>query len=119
LAEDIGQALGCGGHLKGLERTHTGNFRLSDALSIEALEGMSMASREKALLPVDALLEGLPSIKLTTAETDAIKKGQSIDFISKNDKEVRLYSASGQFVGVGEPNLEGRLFPKRLIANIL
>jgi tRNA pseudouridine55 synthase len=119
LAEDIGQALGCGGHLKGLERTQTGNFQLSDALSIEALEAMSMASREKALLPVDALLEGLPSIKLTTAETDAIKKGQSIDFISKNDKEVRLYSASGQFVGVGEPDLQGHLFPKRLIANIL
>ena len=119
LAEDIGQALGCGGHLKGLERTQTGNFQLSDALSIEALEAMSMASREKALLPVDALLEGLPSIKLTTAETDAIKKGQRIDFISKNDKEVRLYSASGQFVGVGQPDLQGHLFPKRLIANIL
>ena len=48
-----------------------------------------------------------------------LKKGQSIDFISKNDKEVRLYSASGQFVGVGEPDLQGHLFPKRLIANIL
>ena len=119
LAEDIGQALGCGGHLKGLERTQTGNFQLSDALSIETLEAMSMASREKALLPVDALLEGLPSIKLTTAETDAIKKGQSIDFISKNDKEVRLYRPSGQFVGVGQSDLKGRLFPKRLIAKIL
>ena len=119
LAEDIGQTMGCGAHLKGLERTQTGNFQLSEAFSIEALEAMPMASREKALMPIDVLLEELSSIKLNMAELDAIKKGQSIDFMSKNDKEVRLYSPSGQFVGVGQPDLKGRLFPKRLIANIL
>lgn len=119
LAEDIGHALGCGAHLKGLERTQTGNFQLPDALTIEALEAMSMASREKTLLPVDALLEGLSSIELTVTETEAIKKGQAIDFISENYNELRLYGASGQFLGVGQPDLQGRLFPKRLIANIL
>ena len=119
LAEDIGQTMGCGAHLKGLERTQTGNFQLSEALSIEALEAMPMASREKALMPIDVLLEELLSINLNMAELDAIKKGQSIDFNSKNDKEVRLYSPSGQFVGVGQPDLKGRLFPKRLIAKIL
>ena len=119
LAEDIGQTMGCGAHLKGLERTQTGNFQLSEALSIEALEAMPMASREKALMPIDVLLEELLSIKLNMAELDAIKKGQSIDFMSKNNKEVRLYSPSGQFVGVGQPDLKGRLFPKRLIAKIL
>ena len=119
LAEDIGQTMGCGAHLKGLERTQTGNFQLSEALSIEALEAMPMASREKALMPIDVLLEELSSIKLNMAELDAIKKGQSIDFMSKNDKEVRLYSPSGQFVGIGQPDLKGRLFPKRLIAKIL
>ena len=80
---------------------------------------MSMASREKTLLPVDALLEGLSSIELTLTETEAIKKGQAIDFNGKNDKELRLYGVSGQFLGVGQPDLQGRLFPKRLIANIL
>ncbi len=119
LAEDIGHALGCGAYLKGLERTQTVNFQLSDALTIEAIEAMSMASREKTLLPVDALLEGLSSIQLTLTETEAIKKGQAIDFNGKNDNELRLYGASGQFLGVGQPDLQGRLFPKRLIANIL
>ena len=119
LAEDIGQTMGCGAYLKALERTQTGNFQLSEALSIEALEAMPMAFREKALMPIDVLLKELSSIKLNMAELDAIKKGQSIDFMSKNDKEVRLYSPSGQFVGVGQPDLKGRLFPKRLIAKIL
>ena len=119
LAEDIGQALGCGAHLKGLERTQTGNFQLSDTLTIEALEAMSMIFREKTLLPVDALLEELSSIELTSTQTEAIKKGQDIDFEGENEKELRLYNASGQFLGVGQINLQGRLFPKRLIANIL
>lgn len=119
LAKDIGHALGCGAHLKGLERTQTGNFQLPEALTIEAVEAMSMASREKTLLPVDVLLEGLSSIELTVNETEAIKKGQAIDFNGENDKELRLYGVSGQFLGVGQPDLQGRLFPKRLIANIL
>jgi len=76
LAEDIGQTMGCGAYLKALERTQTGNFQLSEALSIEALEAMPMASREKALMPIDVLLEELSSIKLNMAELDAIKKGQ-------------------------------------------
>ena len=102
-----------------MERTQTGNFQLSDALAIDELEAMDLISREKVLLPIDALLEGLSSIELTSTETEAIKKGQSIDFISKNEEELRLYSVSGQFVGVGQPDLQGHLLPKRLIANIL
>lgn len=119
LAEDIGQALGCGAYLKGLERTQTGNFQLTNAITIEALEAMGMPSREKTLLLTDALLKDLSSIELTLTETEAIKKGQPIDFNEESDKELRLYSVSGQFVGVGQSDSLGRLFPKRLIANIL
>ncbi len=119
LAEDIGQALGCGAYLKALKRTQTGNFQVANAFSIEALETMAMSSREKVLLPIDTLLKGLSSIELTFTEIEAIKKGQSIDFNGKNLNELRLYSSSGQFVGVGQPDLQGRLLPKRLIANIL
>ena len=119
LAEDIGQALGCGAYLKALKRTQTGNFQVANAFSIEALESMAMSSREKVLLPIDTLLKGLSSIELTFTEIEAIKKGQSIDFNGKNLNELRLYSSSGQFVGVGQPDLQGRLLPKRLIANIL
>ncbi|MSQ80152.1 MAG: tRNA pseudouridine(55) synthase TruB [Candidatus Methylopumilus sp.] len=119
LAEDIGSALGCGAYLKGLERTQTGTFQLCNAFTVATLEAMTMTSREKILLAIDCLVEGLSSMTLSLTETEAIKKGQPIDFISKNNKYIRLYSVTGQFVGVGQPDLKGRLFPKRLIANIL
>jgi tRNA pseudouridine55 synthase len=38
LANDFGAALGCGGHLSSLCRTAIGNFKLENALNIEALE---------------------------------------------------------------------------------
>ncbi len=37
LANDIGEKLGCGAHLKSLVRTRIGNFHLKDAFSIEEL----------------------------------------------------------------------------------
>ncbi len=35
LANDFGEALGCGGYLSGLCRTRIGNFDLKDAISVE------------------------------------------------------------------------------------
>ena len=40
LAEDIGEALGCGAHLAGLRRTASGRFRIEDAVTLERLEEM-------------------------------------------------------------------------------
>ncbi|MDR3188157.1 MAG: tRNA pseudouridine(55) synthase TruB [Prevotellaceae bacterium] len=36
-AHDLGQALGCGAHLCGLRRTASGNFSISDSVSVEQL----------------------------------------------------------------------------------
>ena len=35
LAHDMGQVLGCGAHLSGLRRTRSGNFSVSEALTVE------------------------------------------------------------------------------------
>jgi tRNA pseudouridine55 synthase len=37
LAHDLGEALGCGGHLSALRRTASGNFRVEEALSLDTL----------------------------------------------------------------------------------
>jgi tRNA pseudouridine55 synthase len=56
LAEDIGQALGCGAHLSALRRTRTGEFELSHCISIEAIEALPDSERLGVLLPVETLL---------------------------------------------------------------
>jgi tRNA pseudouridine55 synthase len=39
-AHDIGQLLGCGGHLRALRRTASGKFRVDGALTVDELRGL-------------------------------------------------------------------------------
>ena len=48
LGEDIGEALGCGGHLTALRRIGTGHFDVSQCVTLEALEAMSEGSDSRA-----------------------------------------------------------------------
>ena len=41
LARDLGQALGCGAHLTRLVRTRIGDYRLADALTLEAVQALA------------------------------------------------------------------------------
>ena len=52
LAHDLGQKLGCGGHLKSLRRTASGDLRVEDALTLDALLEMPLLDLEKRLLPI-------------------------------------------------------------------
>ncbi|MBC7602245.1 MAG: tRNA pseudouridine(55) synthase TruB [Ramlibacter sp.] len=56
LGEEIGEALGCGGHLTSLRRTATGNFDVTQCLTLEAFEALGEEQRFAALRPVNALL---------------------------------------------------------------
>jgi tRNA pseudouridine55 synthase len=61
LAHDLGQKLGCGAHLSALRRTATDKFNVSQALTMEQIEAMSLPEIEKRLIaPRDAV----PSIAL-------------------------------------------------------
>lgn len=56
LAQDIGEALGCGAHLTALRRLQTGGFALAQCVTLEALEAMTEEQRLSCLLPVESLL---------------------------------------------------------------
>jgi tRNA pseudouridine55 synthase len=56
LGEDIGESLGCGAHLTALRRVETGGFRVSQCVTLEALEAMSEDERLHCLMPVESLL---------------------------------------------------------------
>jgi tRNA pseudouridine55 synthase len=61
LAHDLGQKLGCGAHLSKLRRTATGKFTISQCLTMEEIEALSLPEIEKRLLPV---MEAVPSFAL-------------------------------------------------------
>lgn len=118
LAEDIGEALGCGGTLKRLRRTRVGSFDVKDAVDLEALERMTPAQREAALLPIDAGLEPLPRLDLSESQVLRVRNGQvlNVGSVEVAEGNVRLYvENSGLFLGLGEV-AAGNLRPLRLIA---
>ena len=117
LAEDIGQALGCGAHLCGLRRTAIGRYRLQDAHSLSQLEAMTLPQRDACLSPLDSLLQELPALELDAAQMLRFTQGQRLaveDGLA--DGKIRVYGA-GQFLGVAI--LQGqRLAPDRLLSSV-
>ena len=71
LGEDIGQALGCGGHLTRLRRTATGPFVAAQCTTLPALEALDDHERLNLLQPAEALLPDHTAV--TLAADDAAK----------------------------------------------
>lgn len=117
LAEDIGSALGCGGHLIALRRTGIGEFSVDDAHTLPQLEAMDATQRDACLLPVDCLLGDLPRLDLDAVQAKRLAQGQKLSFKDGFPPGKRRLYAAGRFIGLGE--LEGgRLAPSRLISGV-
>ena len=57
IARDLGDRLGCGGHLHALRRTEAAGLRVADAIAPDRLEELAAAGRlAEAILPVGPLL---------------------------------------------------------------
>jgi tRNA pseudouridine55 synthase len=75
LGEDIGEALGCGGHLTALRRVATGDFEIDQCITLEALAALSEEDRLERLLPVDALLSGHMPVTLNAEDAGRFLSG--------------------------------------------
>lgn len=116
LAEDIGAKLGCGAHLIGLRRTETAGYLLSNAMTIEQLETISLEARDALLLPVDSAIESLPKVILNADAAYYLMQGQPVWQAGKiTQGELRLYDETQQFLGLGFLQDDGKIAPKRLI----
>ncbi len=78
IARDIGEAIGCGGHLIALRRTQAGPLNIANAISIDALTELSVPERRQHLLPLDTLLQGLPRLDLNPEMAHRFCQGQRI-----------------------------------------
>ena len=81
LARDIGERLGCGGHVQTLRRLWVEPFRAPRMASIEELMDLASTSREALdalLLPIEAALEGYPQFSLAADRTHLLRNGVRI-----------------------------------------
>ncbi len=79
LCDDIGRALGCGGHLHALTRTRSGRFSMEGALTLEGLEQLVRERRlGEALIPVADALAHLPAVRVALEAGRAILHGSDV-----------------------------------------
>lgn len=121
LGEDIGEALGCGAHLKSLRRTAVGDLRISESVTLADFEAMSEEERLKVLLPPDRLLSTLVRIDLDEAQTERFSHGGKVSVDESGPEEkVRVYGIrpDGErfLMGVGRLESNQELIPERLCA---
>jgi H/ACA ribonucleoprotein complex subunit 4 len=117
LANDMGEALGVGGHLADLRRTRTAKFTeamahpltdLRDALVFHRENGDDVGIR-RLVHPMERLLEHLPRIVVKDTAADAICHGanlhepgiSSMDARIKKGELVALLTAKGEGVALG------------------
>lgn len=117
LAEDIGEALGCGAHLAALRRTRIGNLRLEQAVTPAYLADLSMEQRDGLLAPADALLLEIPRADLSQTDADRLLHGQAVHWAGPKGRW-RAYAGSA-FLGLCEMTDAGWLKPKRLIVTTI
>jgi tRNA pseudouridine55 synthase len=118
IAHDLGEMLGCGGHLVALRRTAVGRFGLGCARSLDSLEAMPAEERDARLLPLDALLQDLPEAHLESAQQARFLRGQAVHWSGPARARVRVYGSGGALLGVGEASGGGMIAPKRVIAQV-
>lgn len=80
LCADIGQALGCGGHLSELRRTVSSGFSIDEAVSLETLTGfMTDPQRPVPLIPPGDALRAMPALRAGRALVAKMRCGGAID----------------------------------------
>ncbi len=120
LAEELGQALGCGGCLKALRRTASGPFGLEGALSLERLQALvqdgegPQAIQARLVSPAD-MLPALPVFQVSAADAAKVAHGLPLPVHLESRGRLRVVGPDGTLLAVAEVR-GGRLVYVRVLA---
>jgi tRNA pseudouridine55 synthase len=116
LADDIGERLGCGGHVETLRRMAVADFPVEESVTLDELESLDETGRLGKLLPVDCLLSAWPKVFVSAESALALLQGRTVA-IAQNFSlgPARLYGEDGVFLGLAEVEEGGRARPVRMV----
>ncbi|KUO66052.1 MAG: pseudouridine synthase [Gracilibacter sp. BRH_c7a] len=118
ICDDLGQALGCGGHMSFLLRTRSGPFKLQDSKTLEEIEECLSKGDTRILTNLGWGLE-LPIVNLPSSRLEAFKNGLSTSegMIGRGDlskqSTVQVF-CNQSFIGIGIFK-DGYLCPYKVI----
>lgn len=98
LGHDLGEVLGCGGHVSALRRLSVGDFGVETAVPLTALTPDNITDY---LLPPETAVRHLPRLDLPETAAADILQGKVVDQTEPFPAELaRAYGPDGQFLGV-------------------
>jgi tRNA pseudouridine55 synthase len=120
LAADLGEALGCGGHVEALVRTRVGGLRLEDAVPWTVIQRGDAAALAGHVLPSDRAVAHLSAVSVSPETGRQLAHGQTVPLSElapvdapRRPGPCRVYT-SARFLGIGELSPRG-LRPLRLL----
>jgi tRNA pseudouridine55 synthase len=118
LAQDLGEALGCGAHLAGLRRTGSGALTLQGAVTLEQLAALSEPERDALLHSTDALLADAPLLRLDEPDAGRFLSGVRRRVNAADAPLVRVYGPEPRaFLGSAHITA-GELISTRLLSPV-
>ena len=116
LGEDIGEALGCGAHLRFLRRTDTGGLGLEGCVTLAELEAMDEEQRLQQVHPPQLLLQHHLPVTLAHDDAGRFLSGMRRRGDWPDASSVAVYGVQPHaLLGVGHV-LAGELIPDRLLS---
>ena len=114
IARDLGEALGCLGHVTALRRTRVGPLWERHAVDLRTLESEE-TDRFCCLLPVDVGLSDLPQVVVNRDAAARLRRGQNLVLLGRDGPAAgwAYATCSGVVVAFG-PIEQGALVPHRV-----
>lgn len=99
LARDLGEVLGCGAHLAGLERTFVGTFALANAVDLATLQAEPSHINER-LLPLEIAVADWPAVYLDDHQAAWVSNGRAISLADQPHEWLRAHNRDGDLIAV-------------------
>jgi tRNA pseudouridine55 synthase len=116
VADEMGQALGCGAHLASLRRVSSGPFTLERALPLDEVEALGRGGDLEGRLPHPRTL--LPEIPAVTADEQTvgrIRNGMQVNLPEFSEATlVKVFCGQRELVGIGK-RIAGTLFQPMVV----
>ncbi len=116
VAHDLGQQLGCGAHLQSLRRTLLGEFDLSHARTLEALQAACKAGkREELFIHPRLLLPEFPCVTANEETAALIRHGRAVNLPELSQaRQVKVFAGQRELIAIAT-RIAGTLFHPRIV----
>jgi tRNA pseudouridine55 synthase len=121
LARDMGEALGCHGHITVLRRVTVGPFAEGHLISLDEIERLRHvapveAGLDELILPVETALDDIPALAVNGADADRLRRGQAVLLRGRDAPTLTgtvYVTTAGALVALADVE-RGEIHPKRV-----